>query len=593
MTSIEFIYNETSLFIQCDINDRMKDIINKYLLKASIDKNLVLFLYSGKIIDEELKLYEIIEKDNKDKIKILVNSLDNINDNKSLIKSKYIICPKCKENIKYKMNEYKIYLYECKNGHRINNILLDEFEKTQYKDISKIECNKCKEKNKSNTYNNEFYICLSCGINLCPLCKSSHDKSHNIINYDLKNYICEKHNEIYIKYCDECKINLCLICEKEHKNHNNISYSDIIPNEDKIIETLNELKKSIDIFNKNIEEIINKLKKVKENFEIYYNINKNIINNYLIKNRNYEILQNINEIKNNNICEEINKINNDENINNKIINIINIYNKMVNKDISEINIIYDISKKDKNKEEEENTINIFGGEFVKNNKNICKMIIDDEEYEIKEKLDITNYNKNILTVKLKGIDNITNMSYMFSCCKLLSSLPDISKWNTNNVTNMSYMFSNCRLLSLLPDISKWNTNNVADMSLMFSFCRRLSSLPDISKWNTNKVSNMSYMFSFCKSLSSLPDISKWNTINVTNMAAMFQCCSSLSSLPDISKWNTINVTNMTGMFYKCSLLSSLPDISKWNTNNVTEMNDMFTNCKKMKFNKQIKLKFKL
>ena len=237
---------------------------------------------------------------------------------------------------------------------------------------------------------------------------------------------------------------------------------------------------------------------------------------------------------------------------------------MVNKDISEINIIYDISKKDKDIEEEENTINIFGGEFVKNNKSICKMIIDDEEYEIKEKLDITNFNKNILKVKLKGIDNITNMSYMFSCCKLLSSLPDISKWNTNNVTNMSHMFSNCRLLSSLPDISKWNTNNVADMSLMFSFCRGISSLPDISKWNTNKVSNMSYMFSFCKSLSSLPDISKWNTINVTNMAAMFQCCSSLSSLPDISKWNTINVTNMAGMFYKCSFLSSLPDISKWN-----------------------------
>ena len=320
MASIEFIYNGNNIVIQCDINDKMKEIINKYILKAAIDKNSVIFLYSGNIIDEELKLSEIIEKDKKDKkekIKILVNSLDNINNNKSIIKSKYIICPKCKENIKYKFDEYKITLYECKNGHRIDNILLDEFDKTQYIDISKIECNICKENNKSNTYKNELYKCLKCGINICPLCKLSHDKLHNIINYEKKNYICEKHNEIYIKYCDECKMNICIMCANEHKNHKNILFEDIIPNNDKIKEKMNELRKSIDIFNNNIEELIKKLEKVKENMEIYYNINNNIINNYIIKNRNYEILQNINEIiNNNNILEEIKKINNE-----KILNI--------------------------------------------------------------------------------------------------------------------------------------------------------------------------------------------------------------------------------------------------------------------------------
>ena len=35
------------------------------------------------------------------------------------------------------------------------------------------------------------------------------------------------------------------------------------------------------------------------------------------------------------------------------------------------------------------------------------------------------------------------MSYMFDGCKSLSSLPDISKWNTSNVTNMSDMFYKC------------------------------------------------------------------------------------------------------------------------------------------------------
>ena len=56
------------------------------------------------------------------------------------------------------------------------------------------------------------------------------------------------------------------------------------------------------------------------------------------------------------------------------------------------------------------------------------------------------------------------MSYMFSNCESLTSLPDISNWNTNNVTNMSYMFSNCYSLKILPDIFSWNTNNVTDMS---------------------------------------------------------------------------------------------------------------------------------
>ena len=53
------------------------------------------------------------------------------------------------------------------------------------------------------------FLCLKCNMNLCPLCKSLHDKTHSIINYDNKNYICNKHNEKFVKYCEECKIDLC------------------------------------------------------------------------------------------------------------------------------------------------------------------------------------------------------------------------------------------------------------------------------------------------------------------------------------------------------------------------------------------------
>ena len=138
---------------------------------------------------------------------------------------------------------------------------------------------------------------------------------------------------------------------------------------------------------------------------------------------------------------------------------------MSEKDISEINIIYEIKKG--------NYINIFGSKFVENNKNICKIIIDKKKSEITEKYNIKNNNNNKVKIILKGIDNVTNMSGMFSGCSSLSSLPDISKLNTSNVTNMSCMFSGCSSLSSLPDISEWNTKKVTTMEGMFSGCSNI------------------------------------------------------------------------------------------------------------------------
>ena len=100
------------------------------------------------------------------------------------------------------------------------------------------------------------------------------------------------------------------------------------------------------------------------------------------------------------------------------------------------------------------------------------------------------------------------MSYMFSNCESLSSLPDISKWNTSNVGGMSYMFSNCELLTSLPDISKWNISSVGYMSYMFSNCKSLVSLPDISNWVPRWHCSFRYAFENCKSLTKRPNIHK-------------------------------------------------------------------------------------
>ena len=145
---------------------------------------------------------------------------------------------------------------------------------------------------------------------------------------------------------------------------------------------------------------------------------------------------------------------------------------MSGKDISEINIVYNIKK-------DEKYIKIFGSKFVENNKNICKMIINNKEYKITEEYSVKRFDHNILNIKLKGIENVTDMSDMFNGCSKLSNLPDISKWNTDNVNNMHGIFGNCKSLSSLPEISKWNTNNVTNMSTMFQACSSLTELPDI------------------------------------------------------------------------------------------------------------------
>ena len=202
-----FTFNGINTIIQCNKDDKIKDICYKYVNKIGIDINLIYFLYNGMQIDLDLnQKANIIDKE-KNEINILVfeKSKSTIIINKDLKESKEIICPKCKENCKIKINDYKIKLYDCKNNHEINNILLDEFNITQNINELEIICNICKSNNKYKSYNKQFYLCLTCKKNICPLCKSMHDNNHKIIDYDKKNYICKEHKEIYRSYCNECK----------------------------------------------------------------------------------------------------------------------------------------------------------------------------------------------------------------------------------------------------------------------------------------------------------------------------------------------------------------------------------------------------
>ena len=177
------------------------------------------------------------------------------------------------------------------------------------------------------------------------------------------------------------------------------------------------------------------------------------------------------------------------------------------------------------------SMNIFGHRFVENNKSLCKIIYEGKEYELSQKFNLKKNNgKEILEIKLKGIKNITDISFMFSYC---DNLLEISNFDTKNIVNMECLFSGCARMPNLPDISKWNTSNVTNMSSLFSKCSSITKFPDISNWDTSNVKNMSYMFSECSTIETFPDISKWDTSNVMNMSHIFSECSSIKSFPDI------------------------------------------------------------
>ena len=94
----------------------------------------------------------------------------------------------------------------------------------------------------------------------------------------------------------------------------------------------------------------------------------------------------------------------------------------------DIEIIYKNSK----------NIRLFGGEFVDNNKDKCKIIYKSKEYELNEYFNNidNNYNgKDEIKIILRIKDIINNVSCMFYRCKTLLSFPDNYQLNSFSIKN--------------------------------------------------------------------------------------------------------------------------------------------------------------
>jgi surface protein len=396
------------------------------------------------------------------------------------------------------MKNYQITLFGCDNKHSFKGYTTEDYFKSQKVDLAKIKCDICKSQNKSESYNNMFYQCCQCNQLLCPLCKNKHDKSHSIINYDDKCFICEKHGEYYTKYCDDCQINLCRVCEPNHQTHKLIYFIDIMHNNKQIIvNSLDELKTKIDKFKEDIDNIKKLYDNLLKNLETNYNILKNIVDVYDdndYKKKNYQIIQTMNDIKDfsSDIKNDLDQVINNSDMYYKMRSIVKLFYKTFPENGFDIG--YTINKNEKE-------IRVFGDDFVKNNKNNnCIIEYEGEEIELQEKLKIKNFDNDVIIIKLKNVNNITNMKGMFSGCLSLKYLHRLSSINTSKVVNMSAMFYNCSQLEKIDSILDLDISNVTDISGMFGGCSSLVEICDISNWDTSNIINMNGLFGNCSSL---------------------------------------------------------------------------------------------
>lgn len=140
---------------------------------------------------------------------------------------------------------------------------------------------------------------------------------------------------------------------------------------------------------------------------------------------------------------------------------------------------------------------------------------------------------------------VTDMSYMFSETQLQKDLSFVNKWNTSNVTDMSYMFFEDSQLTDL-DLSNWDVSKVGtkkdaqnySLADMFFGDTSLTTVGDISKWNTHNVHSIRDMFYGTYAMKSI-DLSGWDTSSLSIAGELFRYTG--ASIINISNWDLSNL----------------------------------------------------
>ena len=172
--------------------------------------------------------------------------------------------------------------------------------------------------------------------------------------------------------------------------------------------------------------------------------------------------------------------------------------------------------------------------------NVSSMFDGDEALT---SLDLTNFNPS----------GATSFFGMFSGCSKLTSVGDLNKWTGSNATNVAYMFNGDEKLTSL-DLTNFNPRQATDFSAMFSNCKALKNMGNLSKWTGSNATNVTYMFNGCDALESL-DLTNFNPRQATNLSAMFSYCGSLKDLSSINSWHIEAAEDINYMFLYDSKLT--------------------------------------
>ena len=194
-------------------------------------------------------------------------------------------------------------------------------------------------------------------------------------------------------------------------------------------------------------------------------------------------------------------------------------------------VIFELEYKETNGSQ----IKLFDSDFVNKNKDKCKIIYNEKEYDLRAFDNNYNHNDSI-KIQLRINNNITDISNMFYFCRELLSISDLSVDNFN-ITDINKSFDGYNFNN-----SSEKADNSNEIDISETFYNDNLTLSSIQK-NTNS--------SIYSKINGLNNIKENIFTNVTNMSYMFYKCSSLISLPNISKWNTKNDNNMNYIFSEC------------------------------------------
>ena len=140
------------------------------------------------------------------------------------------------------------------------------------------------------------------------------------------------------------------------------------------------------------------------------------------------------------------------------------------------------------------------------------------------------------------VSNVWDMTCMFYGAGNMTHY-DISGWDVSNVVSFNHMFcDNFRLEEL--DLSGWDTGNVRTMCDMFDDCYALTTIGDVSRWNTASLIDAGGWLNGAGSFTGengVLDLSGWNTGNLKATGEMFRGIKVHTI--DLSGWDFSSMTN--------------------------------------------------